>query len=223
MATTISEARDKVKERLTIGATTGEPTDAQIESFLRDAFRHLIAAFPVMRRSVVEIADGAATIPADSEVIFAGRGPKMLFASEWGQEDTTLVTLAQSVGDGDRVTLYYRAVPAIAIDATSVDTDSIFGKDWLEPAAIVMASLNAYQKLSNRSASRGGDKQQGMMRMMQEERKELTADLRLQVERFYQLMTKRQDERKESGDVPVVSRRRGLINESRIVNPLVEA
>lgn len=222
MATTITEARDKVKARLTIGVSTGEPTDPQIENFVRDAFRHLTSAYPVIKRTTVTIADGTATLPTDSEVVYVGRGPKLLFASEWGQEGTTLQTLGQSVADGDVLTIYYSSVPEIIEAATTVDTDSIFGKDWLEPAAIVMAALQAYQKLSNRSASRGGDKAAQMMRMMQEERKELTQGYASRVDRFYQLMTARQNERRESGDIPVVSRRKGIINESRLVNPLIE-
>lgn len=222
MATTITEARDKVKVRALIGSTVSEPSNTEIENFVRDAFRWLFAAVPVIRRGVVTIADGSADLPADSEVIFAGRGPKLLFASEWGQEGTTIQTLGASVSDGDEITIYYTYTPEILTATAEVDSDSIFGQDWLEPPALVMATLNAYQKSSNRSPSRGAEKNVQMMRMMQEERSQLVGALQQRVERFYQLMSQRQNERRESGDIPVVSRRKGLINESRIVNPLVE-
>lgn len=145
MASTVATIVSAIKDRLLIGALAQEPTDAMLTTWLRDAFKECVGDLKPIKRTSVSVSGNTASLTADI-VYYASDGIRTLYPDvEWGYDGAS-VYLEPGVTGGGGLTLWYYVAPDFT--GATIDTTCIFGTDWLEELATVMAGAQAYQRLA---------------------------------------------------------------------------
>lgn len=223
MSTVIATARARLIDRHRLGSHSAEPTNTQIDNWLRDAFKMLIAAVPPIQKSSVTLdAQYSASLPSGCVLVqFAAYRNRLLQPTEWEEIGDYLNVGRGSAPAGGVVGLWYQKDYAIDDATTEVDTTDIFAQDRLEEAALVLASMQILRRLGTSSASRGGGKHAQMERVEQQERDTLVAMLRQQPDAWVQRrMQKLQTQLALGITPPSDNRLRGLINLGRMPSTL---
>lgn len=230
MAVTVATLLTDVKDRLIAGSTGGEASDTMISRWIRMGYQEAIGQLSVVRETSVVVSgtDGersGSLVTGTDRVHYVKARFAMLYPNEWRKEGDTLLVDPSACGNGDAVTVWY--TPAIAIDiasTTTIDTDSIFGDDWLSEIAVAHAIMQVYQRYGGLSITEGGgDAQISNYRVLQQERGALYEGKRNALMVWHQ---ERQEEwkfRPSTGDLAMQDHAYAHFdNASAIVNPLTQ-
>jgi hypothetical protein len=223
MTTVIADARVELQARHRLGTHGSAPSAGQIDGWLRDAFKLLIAAVPPILKGGITLDDQrVGSLPEDAlSVLFVASQHKLLQDTEWDEMGDYIWVGRGSAAPDSTVTVWY--IKNFQIDDTTadVDTTDIFAQDRLQEPALVLAGQQIQLRLSASSASRGGGKNAQMYRVMQQERDTLVALLKVLPDGWMQRRLMKQKAQLALGTLPPADNPlRGLVNLSRSPNLL---
>lgn len=160
MATTITDARDEVIERLKLAAGTGaQPSNTIIEGFLVGGFKMVWGKCqPIFRGAFsVNATSGVTTISTDLEAVLFVASPRevLIPGAEWVETEDGINFRAANdffPAESDSALVWYQTAPSIT---TSVESSCIFGPDWLEEPALMWAEIQCLKRMSRVHDSAG--------------------------------------------------------------------
>ena len=172
MTSTIATLATQAETRLKIASagTGAEPSTAQMSDFLRLAFKDLIGVLPPILQTTLTVAGSNKAALTHNEAFYCAVNGLLLAGWEWGSEGQFIRVQPSAANRNDTLTVWYTAPITITTGSTTtVDTTCIFGNDWLEELAVIKAMLDASQRMSNVSASGGGDLHASWYRVLQDQ------------------------------------------------------
>ena len=220
MATDISAAAVDIMDRLLIGGTAQEPTEAMLATWLRAAFKEQIGNLKPVVRAVLPVTRWEADLVAD-QVFYVSDGLRTLFRDiEWG-DDGQKVYLDTSINP-DQITAWYFTDPGITASTDSVNTSCIFGGDWLEEIAKTMAMAQAYERIAGTAADQNEAQAASMLRVEWADKVErMYKWKRGEWDNWQSRMEQGMQRRAAMGDLPVRSTPySNFVNKSSLRNPL---
>lgn len=220
---TISEMVDEVQFRyLADHAGSLDATSTQLETWVRQSIQFYLTILPPVKIEGASVnSNREAALPQETaEVFFVARGASLLFPHQWLQGDEYVSFKSGSVASGDDVVLYY--TPSYDTEgAAEIDTDGVFGRDWLKEISLVRAGMYLQRRDSKRSPGRGGSKEAQGFRVDQADAGELYAMMKTRYEQWFQKMRDHLQTRLAFGDAPMRdSPLAGFINNARVISPL---
>lgn len=202
MATTVATVVADIRDRLKVGATAPEPTDAMLGNWVRSAAKYVIGQCQPVKETTVTVTSGPQAALVASEVYYVANGFEMLLPTEWAKQGSALVLQKQAAKARDTLTVWYSQTPDITAITTSFDTSCVFGPDWLEEVITVMAMQQVEARVSNISGSLDGNGHAQMYRVLQDEREKLIAPYRDVRNQFFGRMEQRVMARAQMGGMP---------------------
>ena len=148
---TLGTLRDEVKDRLHLGATAAEPGDARLLQYALVACEQAFAELPpVFELAVTLDVEREALVPELLRVLYVQKLTDLLADHEWGRIPGGLKTRSEQVGgEEDTLFVWYTRLLDLsaATELTEVDSDCIFGMNWLREyiVTITMRSAQLFQ------------------------------------------------------------------------------
>jgi hypothetical protein len=173
MATSISTAAATVTGRLILGVTAQEPTSAELQTWLRDGFKHLLGVLPPVVKGTFPVVSGTewhtVSLPNDGVWAVMHGTDYLIQGAEYGVTPTG-ITLDRGVGaiPDEYVTVYYTKYPLITDSTTSIESTCEFGPDWLAEPAMRYTIARSYERLAGTAPSQDGEVYAGRYRMAEE-------------------------------------------------------
>lgn len=223
MATTVATLRADIIARLLVGSSTPEPTTALIDGWIRDAFRWAIGVLPPIKETTVSVTAGAnsGSLTAD-EVYYVALEHKLLLPSEWEKRGDNIEVNISLIPEGGSLQVWYFNMPDLS--GATIDTDAIFGADWLEMLVRYQVMESVELRMANIAASSDSAGHAQLARYFQERVKEEFARLEARRNTFVNLKEKALAARAAMGDgTHRVGAHSGFVNDSKILNALTEA
>ncbi len=222
MSSLVTDLVQDVRDRLILGASTQEPTDAMITTWVLSAFKSLIGTLPPVHEVVATVdADRQAAVTAD-QVFYVANGPHLLFASEWNKQNSMLIFQPSSVKDADVITAWCFLDPDITSDSTTVNTTCIFGTDWLESLAVLHAASRAMGRMANIAGEGDAAGYASWARVLDEEFKEMFTLYQNRWQGWNADMQQRIVDRARFGEAPPKQApRANFVNKSQVIPNLL--
>jgi hypothetical protein len=223
MASTVATVATNVKTRLGVGTggavgSSSEPTDSVVQGWVRDAFKQIIGSLNPILVTSDTIASRALTLATDRIFYVEVNQTPLVRGSEYGASPTAL-SFRDPALNGETATIYYYA--AIDCTGSTIDTSCIFGDDWLENLATIMASQTVCLRLSNNANSQGPQDFASKFRVLEQDRQEQYQWHKSQRDEQMALFQQWQQARLQFGKRPLPeSAMAGFRNRSRLINSL---
>lgn len=225
MASTIATLLLEVETRLNMTNGGAEPSDGQISDFLRLAFKDLIGTLPPVQHTTLTLGNNYSAALTHDRLYFVSVAGLPLFPWEFSTSGNTVVVQPTAADRGDTIQVWYSAAPAITTGSTtSVDTDCIFGDDWLEELAVLEACKQSALRQQNLSMSNSGMDYGVLYRQLGERFNEVYNQHRLTWDMWFQQKNMELQARSLNGPHPVrYSGHAGYANRSKKTNWLTGA
>ena len=156
MASTIATLRGEVESMLNLTNTSSEGSDAQIDNYLLLAFIDLCDSLPPVTHTTLTLSDGEPLTVSSTHdrLFFVSLNGMPLFPHEYSSSGNNVVVQTTAAEAGDTLQVWRYVAPTITLGTTTtVDTDCIFGKGWLEGLAVLAAAMSSCQRQASVSDS----------------------------------------------------------------------
>lgn len=220
MATTITTARDQVRDRLLLDGTPAgaEPSDAIIETWVRQGFKRLWAWAPPVFRDTFAVVDGnVATVHASlSDVLFVASSHSLLVpVAEYQQTETGLnLKLDKHIAYSNDVLVWFTTSPTTFGADASIESSCMFGPDWLEEAVLLYAEIQLLTRISRVSETGGGAMEGQLRQSLEQTFNQLMAQLVQRRETWFGQMNTQLNVKMQTEQLAVTPAIAGFSNQS---------
>lgn len=154
MTSTIATLLLEVEGRLNLTNAGAEPSDTQIEDFLRLAFKDLSGVLPLIKHTTLTVGNTYQAALVHDRLWFVSASGVPLFPWEYSTSGANVLVQSTATDRADTLQVWYSVAPTITTGSTTtVDSTCIFGNDWLEELAVIKASMDASLRQQNLSPS----------------------------------------------------------------------
>jgi hypothetical protein len=216
MTSTIATLATEVENRLNLTHDGAEPTVAMLSDFLRLAFKDIIGVLPLVQHTTLTVGNAYSAALTHDRLWFVSASGIPLFPWEFQTSGANVVVQSTAAERGDTIQVWYSLAPSITTGSeATVDTDCIFGNDWLEELAVIKAAMEAAMRLSGVSPSNSGPDYGVLFRTLGEQYDRIFAAHRAEWDRWERTKNMELQARQMNGPEPRrYSRHVGFINNS---------